>query len=1764
MSRATSPTHLWQPLGPLTLLRGEVSGETRITGAVNALAVHEDGERLYAASANGGVWYSGDGAAQWRSLDRFEATPARQNIDRPANRFACGAIAVRFGGASDTIVVGTGEPWHDPGATAAQRIGAAPGQPIGGVGIFIGTHTLATGEVTWVHEAADLLGASVYRIALEPGTGTRMVAATSRGLYERPASNAAAAWQRIAGAPFDTLDAVCSDVLWTPAVGTLPMRWWVWVESGANAGLWMRPANATGADWRRIPAPGATARRAVLAATGAQQVWLFCDQPGSATSPAGAPGGATLPRSAPRGAPVHAPAAAEPDIEPDDCGCWFRSSDEKRQGVVRLVETGELKEVTYGVINGRAIFEGDIDLGSVADMERLRAAAQPARPGVATAGGAARPRSIAITGERYRWPGGVVPWTTVDSLRPLAEQAIRHWESRTRIRFVERTPANQDVCPNWISFEALDGCHSPVGMQGGKQVLSLGTGCGFGAAVHEIGHALGLWHEQSREDRNNFVRVLTENIKSGEEHNFQQQISDGDDIGAYDFGSIMHYSRTAFSRNTLDTIVPIGGQAIGQRTGLSAGDVAAINAIYPDLIRPLLFRIDCPADPAAAPVVLAVTGVPDVLGDSGSYAIALAADPARADHVVIGGGRRAGAEDDASLSLVEISAGAGGTLNLGRATLLGAGVHAHVHHIAYSNAGGRMWIACDGGVYRSDATSSASGFRAVNDGLAVAEINFIANHPVCEGRVLAGVHRHGVASRQSGATWHRQGEVAAQGGGVAFDPQRPKEYLWQVHHGRWSSTQGNFGPPLPQGEDRAGRTVELAQPALIIKQRPGAPAGRQTITQAIIGTSRLWYSEDFGASWVTLPGAATPPPGNLGHDDFGRRIVCCRWQNSEVAWVLGEGRLRRYARTAGSDTAAGPGTWTAQTIIERGVKQKKDETKANGPIRDAAVWTDIAVNLEAPAAPGGEPTVRGTRGALYLATIGKPGEEEVDTLWWFDGGERWFATGLRRNGVPAPVTAIACDPAFPNEVWVGTTVGVWLGTRNLANPDAPVWTWSERLNGLPEAVVQDLALYSRDGLRLLRAGLAAAGVWELRLDVADVPTLAYLRAHDDDLRHRSTASLTARDGSSIRSWHDSPDLRPRRGAVAASVPATLPWSQGSSLIEAEPLRRFQSALRARTGDARVRATGRWDSQFNLVLASLGAPIVAGSPRIDRAFWDLNMAVPFATAEPWGNARPTSADLIDFSAAPAAGPGTAASCELPPGPSVMDVRVQYRGLAPLDGSEVRVTLLMWTDPQSPPTARHDDEATWPAGDVPWTNAVNHVLNSTPGTTTIALGSGWSIVGSRQTLVGQAIDALHPGIASFPVDLTALPADRLVLLVAVIRAGSSDVALTPAPLRQLVLDNANVAVRSLRIAGTSVNEPAIRNPFPTVPYALELVPDAAHNARLAAALALERAALASDTIRTQLDDMALVIARLTPSGVMGYAGVHENDMFFSASLLKMAMVYASFELEAQVNQLAGALTAPTAAKFLDRVRREFGSSIARSVKRITKGPWQDTSFSQVLSATPDGPNRFRVALRSDSNKLLDHAGDVLRICDDQRDNGPPMRTMHRLGYSYVNRALEAAGFFDAATASGIWTTADYGSWRDFHVPVVTRGKGGRPGSSSAAMTALAMASLLAHMHRGTLVNAAASQRMRTIFQAGAGWTWLKQVEPGYTSASFEVIGCKIGEASSGSANVGTIFSEGAWLRRKSDGAQFVTVWQNAHYDLPFQPVLRVLHAMVRDWP
>lgn len=269
------------------------------------------------------------------------------------------------------------------------------------------------------------------------------------------------------------------------------------------------------------------------------------------------------------------------------------------------IKTDEgLVTVPYYNIEDMAVFEGDILLGTAeelalvnlfagVDFEQFEQQAGETgegslRDSLGARGSEAVVRGLAIKrnfgGRIKRWPNKTVPYVFERDFRQeaLVRQAIRHWEDATDIRFVERTQQNERDFPDFVKFHRpSEGCSSFVGMQGGGQVINLAQQCGLGAAIHEIGHAVGLGHEHTRSDRDGHVVVSWENIQPRATFNFEKNPGKYVDIGSYDYSSIMHYGGFGFALDrTRPTIVSRNGAPIGQRRALSAGDRAAVAAMY--------------------------------------------------------------------------------------------------------------------------------------------------------------------------------------------------------------------------------------------------------------------------------------------------------------------------------------------------------------------------------------------------------------------------------------------------------------------------------------------------------------------------------------------------------------------------------------------------------------------------------------------------------------------------------------------------------------------------------------------------------------------------------------------------------------------------------------------------------------------------------------------------------------------------------------------------------------------------------------------------------------------------------------------------------------------------------------------------------------------------------------------------------------------------------------------------------------------------------
>ncbi len=261
----------------------------------------------------------------------------------------------------------------------------------------------------------------------------------------------------------------------------------------------------------------------------------------------------------------------------------FLGSKDLRHGYVKPLNQ-PWKPVVYANVGGRAIFEGCIILGDTNDMddskaildERIRSTPELlTEKALGTLGSAVR-------GRQYRWPDRTIPYL-VDPTIPNPQRildAIKHWEDHTSIVFRRWTNERDHVFIKRVD----GGCASAVGRRGGRQELILADSCTVGNIIHELGHTVGLWHEQSRIDRETYIEIVASNIDPDFVHNFDQHINDGIDVVGYDFGSIMHYPATAFSVDGQPTIRPRRplppGVTMGQRVALSAGDIAAVEQIY--------------------------------------------------------------------------------------------------------------------------------------------------------------------------------------------------------------------------------------------------------------------------------------------------------------------------------------------------------------------------------------------------------------------------------------------------------------------------------------------------------------------------------------------------------------------------------------------------------------------------------------------------------------------------------------------------------------------------------------------------------------------------------------------------------------------------------------------------------------------------------------------------------------------------------------------------------------------------------------------------------------------------------------------------------------------------------------------------------------------------------------------------------------------------------------------------------------------------------
>jgi hypothetical protein len=165
----------------------------------------------------------------------------------------------------------------------------------------------------------------------------------------------------------------------------------------------------------------------------------------------------------------------------------------------------------------------------------------------------------AIRQSYRRWPNNEIPYTLSSQYgsysRSIIAKAMNEYHTKTCIKFIPRV---ENIHKDYVYIHPDDGCYSLVGRTGGKQPLSLDSGCiQTGTIVHELMHTVGFFHEQSRYDRDEYIEITWPNVINGADDQFEKYgMNVIDQMNEpYDYSSIMHYGPYAFSSNGKKTII---------------------------------------------------------------------------------------------------------------------------------------------------------------------------------------------------------------------------------------------------------------------------------------------------------------------------------------------------------------------------------------------------------------------------------------------------------------------------------------------------------------------------------------------------------------------------------------------------------------------------------------------------------------------------------------------------------------------------------------------------------------------------------------------------------------------------------------------------------------------------------------------------------------------------------------------------------------------------------------------------------------------------------------------------------------------------------------------------------------------------------------------------------------------------------------------------------------------------------------------------------
>ena len=222
---------------------------------------------------------------------------------------------------------------------------------------------------------------------------------------------------------------------------------------------------------------------------------------------------------------------------------------------------------------GKAIFQGDIILDHVQQL--------PDSGPV--------PDSLGVAYTQNLWPkvGSVyqVPYTIDPASGEVSNinTAVSQFNSNFAgiIQFVPYTNQADYVNFNFDPNNFSGSCEAYEGRVGGEQTIGGSASCTVATILHEMGHTVGVWHEQTRPDRNTYVNVNYGAVIKASRGNFDQLLDNDQALTPFDYASVMEYPAFSFSRNGEPCIESIpAGIPLSNPNGYSAADIDGIDRLY--------------------------------------------------------------------------------------------------------------------------------------------------------------------------------------------------------------------------------------------------------------------------------------------------------------------------------------------------------------------------------------------------------------------------------------------------------------------------------------------------------------------------------------------------------------------------------------------------------------------------------------------------------------------------------------------------------------------------------------------------------------------------------------------------------------------------------------------------------------------------------------------------------------------------------------------------------------------------------------------------------------------------------------------------------------------------------------------------------------------------------------------------------------------------------------------------------------------------------